>query len=303
MKQYAKELHAPVKRKFKRESVTTYAKDEVWGADLVDMASRKDGEFRYIFTVIDLFSRYAWAIPLKNKKADSIVEAFKQIKGKRPQYLWVDQGSEFYNKKVKEYLKNTKIYSTYSGLKSVYAERFNRTLKNKMFEVFTELQNEEWTKFLDMLVKDYNDDVHSSTGKTPESVYLGKEKPIIKIRAEKIKKPKYKVGDFVRIAKTRGIFGKGYEAGWTEEVFKIIKVNQTDPTTYDIEDQKGDEVTGKFYEEELQKTDLKDFALVEKEIEKRGNKVKVKFKGYSDKFNEWISTAQLKKLKNTRQQK
>ena len=296
MKQYTKELHKPVKRSFKRMKVITFHINHIWGADLVDMFNKKDGDFRYILTVIDIYSRYAWALPLKDKKGGTIVKAFKEI-GKKPEFLWVDKGSEFYNEKVKKYFKGTTIYSTESGMKSVYAERFNRTLKSLMWKTFTELQSYNWTKFLKNIVKQYNNNVHSGIKKTPYSVYFGKEKPVLKYSVDKIKKPKFKEGDYVRISKVRGVFTKGYEAGWTEEVFKIVKRFDTIPPTYDLEDQLGEEIKGKFYEEELQKTELKDFALIEEVLKKKGKKYLVKYKGYSDKFNEWIDKKQLDDLK------
>lgn len=296
MKQYAKELHKPIKKKFQRIRVITFKPNEIWGADLADMAKYKDGDFRYILVVIDIYSRYAWGFPLKTKKGDEVAKAFGKIK-KKPDFLWVDKGSEFYNEKVKEVLKGTTIYSTESGMKSAFTERLNRTLKNKMFEMFTEKQSREWVGMLPELLKDYNNTVHRSTGKTPYEVYVGGEKPEQKFKTIKRKLPKFKKGDYVRISKVRGVFDKGYEAGWTEEVFKIVKVNKTKPPTYDLEDLKGEEIKGKFYEEEMQKTDLQDFALVEKVLEKKGNKVLVKYVGYGEKFNEWISKNQLEKLK------
>ena len=295
MKKYAQELHKPVKKNFKRIKVITFKPNEIFGADLVDMFNKKDGEFRYILTVIDIYSRYAWAVPLKNKTGADVVAAFKKIE-KKPEMLWVDKGSEFYNKQVKEYLKDTVIYSTESGMKSAYAERLNRTLKNLMFRYFTEKQTHKWVKILPAIVKEYNNNVHSSVGYTPNDIYNKGKKPKVYYEATETK-GKFKVGDFVRISKVRGVFEKGYEAGWTEEVFKIVRVRKSNPITYDLQDLKGEEIKGRFYEQEMQKTALKDFALVEKVLQTKGNKVLVKYKGWPEKFNEWLNKNKVSKLK------
>ena len=117
-------------------------KDIVWGVDLADMQSlsRYNKEFKYLLCAIDLFSKYAWVIHIKDKKGTSIVNAFTKIILKRkPNKIWVDQGSEFYNNTFKDFLKtnNIEMYSTFNDGKSVVAERFIRTLKNKIYKHMT----------------------------------------------------------------------------------------------------------------------------------------------------------------------
>ena len=142
--QLANELHKPVIKKFKKRKVYSSFKDNIWGVDLADMQSlsKYNKGFKYLLCVIDLFSKYAWVIPMKVKKGTSIVNAFKKIvsKGQRkPNKIWVDQGSEFYNQSFKNFLKknNIEMYSTYSEGKSVVAEKFIITLKNKIFKHMT----------------------------------------------------------------------------------------------------------------------------------------------------------------------
>ena len=136
----AKEVFSPQITKFRRERIIPIYKDETWSADLIDKSSlsKYNNNYKIILTVIDIFTKYAWAIPLKNKSCLSITNGFKKVLGEHPQggsesrkpkKLWVDRGSEFYNKTFKSLLKEyeTKLYSTYSDLKAVFIERFNRT--------------------------------------------------------------------------------------------------------------------------------------------------------------------------------
>ena len=137
--QLANELHKPIIRKFNKRKVYSSFKDNIWGVDLADMQllSKFNKGFRFLFCVIDIFSKYAWVIPLKDKKGISIVNAFKKIlkeSNRKPKKIWVDKGSEFYNNSFTKWLKDNDIemYSTNNEGKSVIAERFIRTLKNEI---------------------------------------------------------------------------------------------------------------------------------------------------------------------------
>ena len=119
--------------------------------------SKYNKKIKYLLSVIDLFSKYAWVIPIKDKKGTSIVNAFKKIlcdSNRRPNKIWVDQGSEFYNKSFKDFLKinNIEMYSTYNEGKSVVAERFTRTLKNKIFKYMTAISKNVYFDVLDDIV-------------------------------------------------------------------------------------------------------------------------------------------------------
>ena len=128
--QLAEELLKPIIRKFKKRKVYSSFRDNICGADLADMqSSRKYSKgIKYLLCATDLFSKYAWVIPLKDKRGISIVNAFQKIisEGRKPNKIWVDQGFEFYNNSFEDFLKmnNIEMYSTYNEGKSVIAERF-----------------------------------------------------------------------------------------------------------------------------------------------------------------------------------
>ena len=288
----AKELHKPIIENFKRRKVYSSFKDNIWGADLADMSliSKFNKGIKYLLCVIDLFSRYAWVIPLKNKKGGSIVEGFQSIfknLGRKPNKIWVDHGSELYNNKFKRFLKENDIemYSTFNEGKSVIVEGFIKTLKNKIYKHMTYIGKNVYFDVLDDIVRKYNNTVHSSIKLKPKDV---KYDSFVEYIEESNKKdPKLKVGDHVRISKYKYIFAKGYTTNWSEEVFFVNKVQNTVPWTYLINDLNGEQIMGSFYEKELQKTYQKEFRI-EKVIKKKGDKLYVKWKGYDNSFNSWI---------------
>ena len=175
----AEELHKPVRRKFERRHVDVFGIDDMWGCDLVEMQewNYQNKGFRYMLNVIDVFSKYAWSIPLKDKKGLTVVQAFKQIvkqSGRIPKHIWVDKGKEFYNKNMDEWLQENNIirYSTYGEHKSAVVERFNRTLKEIMWKRFTAENTRKWIDMLDKLLHDYNNRIHSTIGMTPVKASL-----------------------------------------------------------------------------------------------------------------------------------
>src|SRR6266516_6069229 len=263
-----------------------------------------------MLNVIDVFSKYAWSIPMKNKTGSTTLEAFQKISkgsGRIPKRLWVDRGLEFYNKDVKSWLKENKIimYSTYSEHKSVVVKRFNRTLKEIMWRRFTAENTRNWIDMLEKLLRDYNNKIHSTIGMTPvkaskkENEMKVLRNTINKTRPRPICKPRLKKGDKVRISRVKSTFEKGYLANWSEELYSVDEVQKTIPVTYKLKDLLGEEIEGSFYEEELQKSQQKVYR-VEKVIRKKQiNGVEhalVKWSGYNEKFNEWIPMKETEKL-------
>ena len=268
----AKELHKPIIKNFKRRKVYSTFKDHIWGVDLADMSliSKFNKGIKYLLCVIDLFSRYSWVMPLKNKKGDSIVEAFKKILknlGRKPNKIWVDHGGEFYNNKFKKLKKKEiEMYSTNNERKSIVAEKFIKTLKNKIYKYMTAVGKNVYFNALDDTVKDYNNSIHNSITMKPEDV---KDNSFVENAEETNKEdPKFEASDHVKISKYKNIFSKGYTPNWSEEMFVINKIQSTVPWTYLINDLKGEDIKGSFYEKELQKTDQNEFRI-EKAIKKK----------------------------------
>ena len=235
--QLANELHKPVIRKFEKRKVCSTFKDNIWGIDLADMQllSKYNKGIRFLLCVVDIFSKHAWVVPLKDKKGISIVKAFQSFlkqSNRKLNKIWIDKGSEFYNASFKKWLRDNDIvmYSTHNEGKSVVAERFIRTLKSKIYKYMT------YTA-IKMKPIDVKDNTYINTSKEINN-----------------KDPKFKVGDHVRISKYKNIFAKGYIPNWSEEVFIIKKIKNAIPWTYVINDLNGEEIIGTFYEKELQKT-------------------------------------------------
>ena len=153
--QLANEFHKQINRKFKRRKVYSSFRDNIWGVDLADRQSlsKYNRGINYLLCAIDFFSKYAWAVPLNDKGGITIVNAFEKIisKGRKPNKIWVDQDGKFYNKLFKRFLKiyNIGMYSTYNEEKSVVAERFIRTLKNKIFKHMTVVSKNVYFDVLD----------------------------------------------------------------------------------------------------------------------------------------------------------
>ena len=177
------------------------------------------------------------------------------------------------------------MYSMHNEEKSVVAERFIRTIKNKIDKHMTSISKNVYTDKLDDIVNKYNNTKHRGTKMKPVDV---KDNTYIKFGKEvNDNDPKFKVGHHVRISKYKNIFPKGYTPNWSEEVFVIKRIKNTVPWTYVIDDLNGEEITGTFYEKELQKIDQHEFRI-EIVIKKKGDKLYVKWKGYDNSFKNWI---------------
>ena len=251
--------------------------------------SKYNKKIKYLLCTIHQFRKDTWVIPVKDKRGICIANAFQKIilKERIPNKIWVDQGSEFYNDSFKEFLKmnNIDMYSMYNEGKSVIAERFIRTLKNKIFKHMTAISKNVYFDVLDEIVNKYNNTVHRTIKMKPIDVTSDS---YAEYNEDSNKKdPKFKVGDHVRISKYKNIFAKGYTPNWSEEVFVVNKIKNTVPWTYVIIDFNGEEISGSFYEKELPKTNQKEFRI-EKVIKARGDKLYIKWKGYGNSFNTWI---------------
>ena len=190
---------------------------------------------KYLLSAIDLFSKYACVIPIKDKKGISIVDAFEKISkesNRKPNKIWDDKRSEFYNNSFKKWLEDNDIEmcSIHNEVKSAIAERFIRTLKNKIFKHMTAISNNVYFDVLDDIVNKYNNILHRTIKMKPidvkDNTYLDSKKEV------NDKDPKFKVGYHIRISKYKNIFAKGYTPNWSEEIFVISKIKNTVPCIY-----------------------------------------------------------------------
>ena len=304
-------LHKPARKKFSRLKIRVQTIDSQWQTDLCDMqkySTDNDG-YNYLMTVIDCFSKYAWAVPLKSKRAVEIVEAFKKIfheSGRQCVKLQSDKGTEFKNKTVLDFLRGKDVHfftANNPDIKASIVERFNKTLKGKMWRYFTHKNTTRYVDVLPKLLSSYNNTVHSSIGMAPSKVDAENQIEVYKALygengsnptpGEKAIRYKFQEGDHVRIQKEKLKFEKGYEANFTREVFviaRLLKHHRTHPV-YKLKDLKGEELDSIFYEPELVlvgKPDYRKKYQVERVLQRKGGKVLVKWVGYPDSFNEWI---------------
>ena len=294
----SEELHKSKRKNYPRRRIIVNHINEIFAADLVEMQkfSKLNKGYRYLLTCVDIFSKYSWVIPLKDKRGITIKNALQKIfKERKPKFLWTDRGTEFYNKQVQDLLNenNIKLYSTNnSEIKSAVIERFNRTFKNMMYKKFTENNNTIFYNILDELVNNYNNKYHSTIRMTPiEGSKKINEKKIKNIyNFEKTKKPsKFKIGDRVRISLEKNIFEKSYETNWTEEIFEIYDIKYSNVPYYYLKDLNNEKLDGTFYEQELQKTKQDDLYTIEKILKTNKDKIYVKWRGYDNSFNSWIN--------------
>ena len=274
-------LHQQARKVYPTRRYVVHDIDEQWQADLAEMgliARHNDGH-RYILTVIDLFSRYAWARPLKTKRGEDVANAFSSIfeEGRIPRRIQTDQGKEFENRHVRRLFQeyNVELFSVKSAYKAALVERFNRTLKHKLWRYFTSENTQQWLPILQDAVTSYNFSIHRIIKKRPVDVTQADVGDMREQRANLRQPPAGKddihVGDHVRISKVKTIFEKGYLPNWTEEIFSVTEINRKHtPIMYKLKDYSNDMIEGSFYRHEIQpiiKTD--DVYLVERVIRRK----------------------------------
>jgi hypothetical protein len=276
--------------------------------DLNNMSEINDG-YKYLLTCIDVFSKYAWVFTLKNKTGVEVEQILQHIfeQGRIPDKIHTDEGKEFLNKNVKNLLKkhNVELYVLRSEMKASIVERFNRTFKEKMFRYFTETNDHRYIDIIEDMVHAYNHTYHRSIKTTPVKVNIKNEDKVRNVLYEDTHEKlnfKYKIGDYVRISKYKGIFSKGYTRNWTREMFQIVEQIPRIPPVYRIKDLADEVIQGIFYETELQKGYYdKDGEFEIEEIlktkkNKKGEPVEyfVRWRGYPEKFNKWIKASDYK---------
>ena len=295
-------LHKPIRYKFPRRRVIVAGPHQQWQADLIDVSrlSRYNRGFKFLLTCIDVFSKKAWVIPLKDKTGMTLVNAFEFIRSPLPQTLQTDKGTEFTNRKFQQWLTKHMVHfftTENEDIKASIVERFNRTLKSKLWRYFTRNDTLSYIGVLQAMVEVYNRTPHRSIGMAPLDVTTRNKASVwFRLYADPVpyKEPSLRVGDSVRLSKARRTFKKGYLAKWTEEIFTIVERTSTLPPTFVLADYSGEILKGTFYPQELQKVSKKDdIYRIEQIVKREKHRVLVKWKGYPDKFNSWVSVKDL----------
>ena len=306
-------LHKPARRRFRRNKVFVNGIDDQWQADLVDLQSlsRWNRGHKYLLTCLDILSKYAWVVPLKTKTGSELVKAFTKIfqQGRKPDKLQTDAGTEFKNKTFQTFLKQHHLHHfvTYKETKAQVVERFNRTLKQMMWRLFTTGSSYHYLdKINDMVNGNYNQTFHRSIKMKPSEVTAMNSQQVWRTIYGKQSSSvnyKFKVGDQVKISKHKRVFEKSNLPNWSEETFTVAQRIARDPPVYKLKELDGELIKGTFYETELQKViEPKDHLFrVEKVLRRRGKggqaEVLVHWKGWPKKYDSWIPARQLVSLK------
>lgn len=308
-------LHKQVNRLFPRLHYNVRNIDDVWECDLMDYKSLQihNDKFCYVLIVIDVLSKFVWCEPLLTKSADDVCKGFQNIlkraKPRKPVYFQSDKGKEFVCSKLQNFLKKEEIAfreTRNPDVKAACVERVIRTVKSRLHRYMHHRNTHRYIDVLQDVIKAYNNTIHSSIRMKPASVSLYNaqearrniEKTRKPHRGFLAKKAKFRVGQYVRISREKGVFEKGYTYNWSEEIFRVTKVSRPQGIfTYKLEDLNGEEIDSFFYTEELiavgddSVREDREFR-VEKIVKTRGKGARkealVKWLGYPAKFNSWV---------------
>ncbi len=306
-------LHKPVRTYFPRRKTIVSGIRSQYQADLIDVQKIKkiNDNYAYILTCIDVFSKKGDARAIKNKTSTSVIPALNDIFNKigKPFCLQTDAGGEFLGRKVQEFLTDLGIKhftSQNEVIKASVVERFNQSLKNRLWRAFTKFGTYRYLELLPKIIKSYNNSYHSSIRRTPNEVNVQNQEEVWQIlygglndlRNTSLLKP----GTRVRVSNARKTFKKGYEKSWTEELFTVSRVLNTSPRTYIIKDDAGTELIGSFYKQELQEVGDKTVYKIESILQERGTtrnrEILVKWLGYPASFNSWIPKRNITRYKS-----
>ena len=252
----------PPKKYYATNKTDAYHIDDIWSLDILDLKDygpENNKGYRYVLVTRDNFSKFGWTVPLKNKNAQTIKDSFENIiinSKRKPNLIESDRGKEFYNNIFQDFLNknNIKLYSRNSSYGAVFAERFNRTIRDLLKKIVFEHGDAKWIDILPTITKQYNNRIHSSTKLSPEDASLKKNEGFVyKNLLDKRKTviPKFQINDLVRTADLKKTFSKGDTTNWSYNLYKITEIiNDTIPS-YKI-----DNLSERYNESLLKKTDL-----------------------------------------------
>lgn len=300
-------LHKPARRHYVRNHIYVAGIDAQWQADLADMQgiARQNHGMRYMLTVIDVFSKFAWVAPVKSKDAKSVSEAFAKVlfdaAPRKPRRLQTDKGKEFFNSSFEALMKRNDIqhFASESDQKAAVAERFNRTIKTRIWTYLSDKGSAKWVDVIQDLVRAYNNSYHRTIGMAPSKVQK-KDEDRLWARmygdGNTYQKPSITPGSMVRISKNKSVFDKGYMPNWSKEHFVVDQVPEQKRATkrrvYKIKDYSDEAVKGTWYPEEVQYITDNQYRI-ERVLRRRTapdgtNELFVKWDGWPEKFNSWI---------------
>ena len=250
------------KKNYPTNKTDVYQIDDTWSLDILDLKDygpENNRGYRYVLVIIDNFSKFGWTVPLKNKNAQTIKDSFENIlinSKRKPNLIETDRGKEFYNNIFQDFLNknNIKLYSRNTSLGAVFAERFNRTIRNLLKRPIFEKGDGNWIDILQTITKQYNNRIHSSTKLAPIQASLRKnEGYVYKNLLDKRKKikPKYEIDDLVRTADLKKTFLKSDTTNWSYKLYKIKEIINDTLPSYKI-----DNLSERYNESLLKKTNL-----------------------------------------------
>ena len=263
IKSFINEIYSkPPKKYYPTNKTDVYHIDDIWSLDILDLkdyGSENNRGYRYVLVTIDNFSKFGWKIPLKNKKALTIRDSFENIlisSKRKPNLIETDRGKEFYNNLFQDFLNKNdiKLYSRNSSYGVVFAQRFNRTIRDLLKKPVFEKGDGNWIDILPTITKQYNNRIHSSTKLSPKDASLMENEGFVYknlIDKRMIITSKYEVGNLVRTADLKKTFSKSDTTNWSYKLYKITEIVNDTIASYKISN-----LPERYNESLLKKTNL-----------------------------------------------
>lgn len=311
-------LHFPARRRFRRNRIIATSIGDLCQADLVDMTSFAAGNdgFKYFLTFIDVFSKKAFVVPLKSKNAVEIKNGFKQIFDQFvPKQIQTDRGTEFKNATILNFMRKHGVHLFFSynqDIKASVVERFNRTLRARMFRYFTSVGHRRYVNVLQQLVQSYNYSHHRAIRMRPVDVEKADQNQVFRnlygyknerelLQAEPAESQKFQTGDTVRLRYHLEGMDKGYYPNFSDQTYQVVRVIPMSPRImYKVVDFAGKMYPRKLYAEDMLRIPANPGYRIERVIKTRtgrsGREVLVKWLNYPDSANSWIPESNIKSM-------